>query len=251
MTVEFRVLGELQLLVDGIDRGPSAPKVRQVLALLLAKANHVVQAESIIAEVWDGEPPASASTTTQTYIYQLRKLFAEHGVRAEQGDALTTRGNGYHLALDPTSLDENVFRDGVERGRRLLEEGRHRDASTALRQALQGWSSTPFSGVEKGRLLQGHTVNLEELHQRAVELRIEAEMSAGQHRELIGELRMLVTEQPLNEWLHGKLMQALGRAGRRSEALTVYQSMRRLLDSELGLRPSAETRQLQAELLNA
>lgn len=249
MTIEYRVLGGLELRVDGVDLTPSAPKVRQVLALLLARAGRVVPADTIVREVWDDRPPASAATTTQTYVYQLRRVLARVGDRAAQD--LSTHQNGYCLSVDPLALDERTFRDAVARGRAAFGAGRYREASTALRQAELLCPGEPYEGLDHGPLLQAHALELAEVRAHAVEVRIESDMLLGRHRELIGELRLLVAEHPFDEWLHGRLVQALGKSGRRSEALQAYQSMRTLLDTELGLRPSAESRRLHAELLNA
>src|SRR6266540_3257404 len=72
----------------------------------------------------------------------------------------------------------------------------------------------------------------------------------GRHRELIGELKALVTIHPLHEWLYSRLMLALHMSGRRFEALEVYQSLRRGLREEFGLDPSTELQQMQRALLS-
>ncbi|MGU3437408.1 AfsR/SARP family transcriptional regulator [Actinomycetes bacterium M1A6_2h] len=251
MSMEFKVLGGLDVVVDEIDCAPSAPKVRQVLALLLAKVGRGVPADTIISELWHDCPPVSAATTTQTYIYQLRKMLSEHGITGSRGEALATRGNGYCLALAPENVDEHCFRERVAEGKRLMDAEDYRGASAVLESALSMWEGSPFSGVDMGRVLEAHAVNLEEIRNRAIEMRIEAQMELGEYHELVGELRLLLAEQPLNEWMHGKLIQALGRVGRRADALLAYQQMRDLLDEELGLSPSAESRRLQAEVLSA
>ncbi len=65
-------------------------------------------------------------------------------------------------------------------------------------------------------MLSGHIVHLEELRLRAYEIRIEAADRLGLHRESIPELRRLITDYPLNEWFHSRLISALGsRAGGR------------------------------------
>ena len=93
--LRFNILGPLEVL-DG-DRvvTPTPPKVRRVLALLLLRANQVVPIDALIEELWGEAPPPSAVTTTQTYIYQLRK--ALHGLPVtETGDEwLLTKPPGY------------------------------------------------------------------------------------------------------------------------------------------------------------
>ena len=63
------------------------------------------------------------------------------------------------------------------------------------------------------------------------------------------ELEALVREHPLRERLRGFLMLALYRSGRQAEALETYRHGRQLLDSELGLEPGPELRELERAIL--
>jgi DNA-binding SARP family transcriptional activator len=74
--VDIGVLGSLDVRVNGVSVAPSAPKPRQVLALLALHADRVVPVASLIEELWAGHPPRSARTTLQTYVLQLRELIA-------------------------------------------------------------------------------------------------------------------------------------------------------------------------------
>jgi class 3 adenylate cyclase len=90
---------------------------------------------------------------------------------------------------------------------------------------------------------------LQELRWAAIESWVDAELQRGQHRELVGELEALVSEQPTREGLAGQLMVALYRCGRQAEALEVYRRSRTHLAEELGLDPGPELRALQAQIL--
>ncbi|MGW7264508.1 AfsR/SARP family transcriptional regulator [Streptomyces sp. NPDC054842] len=74
--MDIGVLGSLDVRVNGVSVAPSAPKPRQVLALLALHADRVVPVASLIEELWAGQPPRSARTTLQTYVLQLRELIA-------------------------------------------------------------------------------------------------------------------------------------------------------------------------------
>ena len=78
-----------------------------------------------------------------------------------------------------------------------------------------------------------------------MEVRIEADLAAGQHVESVPELQRLVDEHPLRERLHGQLMLALYRSGRQAEALDVYRDARRVMVEQLGIEPGAELQRLQ------
>ncbi|HEV7648289.1 MAG TPA: winged helix-turn-helix domain-containing protein, partial [Actinophytocola sp.] len=68
------LLGPLVLVRGGAVVTPSAPKLRQVLSLLAVQANAFTRVDQLVEELWEVNPPQSALTTVQTYIYQLRKL---------------------------------------------------------------------------------------------------------------------------------------------------------------------------------
>jgi YVTN family beta-propeller protein len=83
-----------------------------------------------------------------------------------------------------------------------------------------------------------------------LEDRIDADLAAGHHSELVPELEELAAEHPLRERLQGQLMTALYRAGRQADALDAYQRARRTLSVELGLEPGPQLQELERKILN-
>ncbi|WP_231493892.1 AfsR/SARP family transcriptional regulator [Nocardiopsis sp. CNT312] len=249
--MNFTILGALEVLRENRACTPKAPKVLQVLALLLLRANRPLPMSVLVRELWCDEPPKSAVTTVQTYVYQLRKAIECAEPSGAGPELLVTRASGYLLRIAPEQLDALVFQRLLGEGRRLLEEGRPDAASKRLGEALDLWSGPCLAHVPRGPLIGPHTVRLEEQKLYAQELRIRAQALLGRDRESIGELRALVMEYPLNEWFHCQLIRALSRAGRRDEALTAYRWLRLALVEELGLEPSHELQSLHQEVLGA
>jgi DNA-binding SARP family transcriptional activator len=247
--VTFRVLGALEVAGAETVCTPSAPKARQVLALLALNAKQVVSLDQLIQELWDNDPPRSAVTTTQTYIYQVRRLMAREGLEQPGHELLVTKASGYILQTSPDQVDAGVFQRLVAEGDEHLRDRRAQQAARALRWALDLWRGPALADVGRGPLLAPYAVLLEEQRLRAQELRIQAELQLGRHRELIGELKSLVAQHPLNEWFHGQLIAALSRIGRRSDALQAYQHLRAVLRDQLGLDPTLELQRLQRTVL--
>lgn len=245
--MQVRILGSFEVIRDGVLITPSAPKPRRVLALLAVCGNSVVRADQIIEELWEDRPPLSATTTLQTYIYQLRKLLGAGGGRA----ALRTCPGGYLLCLPPDALDSYRFEQLANRGRTELESGDVTAAAQTLRQALQCWRGAAFNDIGVGPILHAETVRLEETRKTVLEQRIDAELALGRHQELIGELSGVVAEQPTHEGFWARLMLALYRCGRRSDALHGFQQARNALAGELGLEPSHELQRLHSGILAA
>ena len=251
MQPRFKLLGPLEILIDGRACDSPAPQARRVLTLLILRANRVVSMDSFAEELWGARPPRNATGTVQTHICNLRKALAAQAPGESGASLIETRSPGYLLRVAPEHIDITQFEALLRRGTALLNASRYDEAVLALRAGLELWTGTPFADVPRGMLLSGHAAQLEEQRAIAVKARITADASLGRHAELIAELRTLVRADPLDEWLHEQLIAALGRAGRRGEALKAYQVIRHLLLEELGVDPSPALQRLQLEILSA
>ncbi|EMD26152.1 AfsR/SARP family transcriptional regulator [Amycolatopsis azurea] len=247
--LQFRLLGPLEIVLpDGRILEPSSEKMCKILGILLLR-NEVSSVDVLTRELWDDNPPRSALTTLQTYVYHTRRMFDQACETGEEKPSLVTRPPGYELKVPAEQVDTKVFERSVAKGRELLGEGDAEEAGSILRQGLALWRGPALANVDAGDVLRGHISHLEELRIRALELRIEADRARGQRRDLIPELRSLVVSYPLNEWFHSQLINELHHGGRRAEALQAYQDLRRILNDELGLEPMAEIRRLHRDLL--
>lgn len=255
--MELGILGSLYLhdtmCGDGLDLTPSAAKPRQVLSLLALSANHVVTIPLMIKELWDEDPPRSAMTTIQTYIFQLRKLLAAAPSLAERKiseDVLVTTAGGYTLRLGSDPFDLWRFERLAAAGRLRLADNDIAGAAASLREALELWRGPALVDVQHGQLLSVHVTRLEEARLTTLEQRIEADLRLGRHHELVSELFALVSQHQFNESLYGKYMLALYRCGRRGDALAAFHRLRRALIDELGLEPSRPVQRLHQAILS-
>ncbi|WP_264483093.1 AfsR/SARP family transcriptional regulator [Streptomyces pinistramenti] len=219
---------------------------RQVLSLLLVRANQVVPLESLVEELWGETPPKLARKTVQTYIYHVRKALREGG---GESSWVETEQRGYRLRVGKGQLDLWRFQELCAEGRAALSAGRAGPASDAYRAALALWRGPALSGTAAGVLLSAHQARLEDLRMAALEQRIEADTALGRHRELLSELKGLTIDHPLNEVLAGQLMRAAAHSGHRQVALDAYRRLRTAMVGELGMEPSAEIRDLQRGVL--
>ncbi|MFC0598373.1 AfsR/SARP family transcriptional regulator [Streptomyces palmae] len=249
--MEFAVLGPLQVSEQGRSYTPTAPKQRQLLALLLLNANQVVSTRTCIEELWEDAPPNSALSTIQSYVLQLRRALGripQIGSLQAARRVLETRDGGYLLVVRSDELDVNAYTALVRQGRVQL----HQDdaaASELLGRALRMWQGSALSDVQVGPVLRAHLVGLEEDRISVQEQRIDADLRLGRHHDLIGELSALTTMYPTQEYLHAQLMVTLYRSGRRTQALEVAQRLRRVMHDELGLEPSPRIHSLHQAVL--
>ncbi|MFD5806487.1 AfsR/SARP family transcriptional regulator [Streptomyces sp. NPDC127020] len=254
--MDIEVLGALSVREHGVSITPTAPKPRQVLALLALHADRVVPVSALIEELWDDEPPRSARTTLQTYVLQLRELIAaalaaggECDVTAK--DVLVTLPGGYRLDSRGGRVDFREFEQRAGAGYRAVDAEDFTGAARRLREALSLWTGSALADVSAGSRLGLEVKRLEESRLCALDQRIEADLRLGRHRELLSELTVLVNRHRMHESLHGQFMVALHRSGRRGEALSVYQRLRATLVHELGLEPSTTISRLQRSILTA
>jgi len=236
--LEFRILGPLEVVDDEQVLHLSGQKQRALLALLLLDANRVVSTDRIVDALWGEQPPRTAATSLQNFVSQLRKLLGS--------DVVVTKPPGYQLRIAPQQLD-------LERFVRLVDESRTEgspvERSAKLRRALAIWRGRPLADLGFEAFAQQEIGRLEELRLAALEDRVEAELEAGRHSDLVGELEAFADEHPLRERLRSQLMLALYRSGRQAEALQIYHDTRRVLVDELGIEPSPALQQLHGAIL--
>jgi DNA-binding SARP family transcriptional activator len=246
--VDFSVLGPIEVRDQHVDVTPAAAMPRRVLATLLLNKDRVVSIPTLVEELWDADPPRLARKTVQTYVYQLRKALAS-GPSGGSRHLLETRPQGYRILLEPDELDAAVFETRARAGREALAGGDATRAASALRDALALWRGDALMDLLPGPVLSAQASRLEDVRRDALERRIEADLRLGRHRDLIGELKTLVLRYPAHEEFCSQLMLAAYRCGRRDEALTAYDRLRRTVVDETGLEPSERLRRLHHDVL--
>ena len=242
MSVEFGILGPLEVRAAGRAVPLGGSKPRALLALLLLHPNEPVSADALAVALWGEEAPARSTKTVHVHVSRLRKALGDP-------DALTTTPAGYRLHVRPHELDAERFRRLVDDGRGALAADEPEHAGALLREALALWRGPPLADLAFAPFAQGAIAALQEERLVALETRLEAELRAGRHAELVPELQRLVAEHPLRERLHGRLMLALYRAGRQADALEAYRHARATLVEQLGLEPGVELRELERAVL--
>ncbi|MGH3685595.1 MAG: AfsR/SARP family transcriptional regulator [Pseudonocardiaceae bacterium] len=250
--MEINVLGPLEVSEGGVSLVPSAGKPRQILALLALRGERVVQAPTLMEELWGDRIPRSAATTLQTYILQLRiKIAAAQPgePRRSPKDLLATCFGGYLLKVGSARSDFQEFKTQAAAGATAHEAGDHHAAAAILDRALCLWRGPALVDVPTGRILEREVLGMEELRMRALEQRIDADLQLGRHATLLAELRVLVAEHPMHESFCAQLMLALYRVGNVWRALEAFRRLRATLVEELGIEPSARLRRLHQAIL--
>jgi predicted ATPase/DNA-binding SARP family transcriptional activator len=241
-SVEVRLLGPVELRIDGREVALGGSRQRALLALLALRPGHVVPADELVEELWAGDPPDGADTTLRSYVSRLRRSL-------ERTASIERTDRGYVLHVPVEDVDALAFERLVRDGGESLARGARRRARDELAGALALWRGRPFGELGGEGALSLAMERLQELRLLAVERRIEADLALGQAAEVVDELEALVREHPFRERLWNHLMLALYRVGRQADALAAYHRARAALDEHLGIEPGEELQALEAAIL--
>ncbi|MEV0614806.1 BTAD domain-containing putative transcriptional regulator [Nonomuraea sp. NPDC050404] len=240
---EFRLLGPLEVAVDGGRLSVGGPRQQRLLATLLLNPVEIVSTERLIDELWGEDPPGTAREQIHNAVARLRRSLGS------AGQLLATEGAGYRLRVDGELVDAHRFGQVFEAARLSVEAGEPAAAAQTLASALSLWRGPALQGLT-GRTIEAAAAGLDQQHLAAREQLLECRLSLGEAAELVPELTELMAEHPFRETLRRQHIIALYRSGRQSDALNAYERTRVLLADELGVDPGSELRLLHQQLLN-
>ena len=212
-----------------------------VLEALLLRPGDVVSAERLADAMWGDAPPATWNKVLQGSVMRLRKVLG--------AGAIETSAAGYRLTTPADEVDAHRFERMVRRSQELLTLGEHDRAAYVSGEALALWRGPALRELERwdpGRVEAGR---LEELRLDAEEIRLEASLRAGRHREVLAETQARVAEAPLRERRWALLALAQYQAGRQGDALRTLHQARTVLVRELGVEPGPDLVALEQAIL--
>jgi DNA-binding SARP family transcriptional activator len=212
-------------------------KPAAVLKLLALAGSHRLHREQLEDQLWPelGQPAAAANLRKAVHL--ARRALEE----VDAGHVLMSDADSVWLPRDDVRVDVDVFRDAMRRARRESD-------AEAYRQAV---------GVYAGELLPDDryeewvTAPREELALEYVAVLEELTGLLGSRGDLaqaVDVARMAVAADPLREHNGVALMRLLALAGRRTDAVRVYEQLRATLEDELGTAPGATAQRLFEEV---
>ena len=145
LSVQFRLLGPVEVWIGGLSLNPGRPHQRAVLAALLVDAGRVVPVDTLIDRVWGQVAPEQVRTSLRAHLSRIRRLLEQAGQRGTPEGVLSYVSGGYVLRVDSDQIDLHVFR-------RLAcaagQAGGTDSPVESLRVALALWRGQPLAGIE-------------------------------------------------------------------------------------------------------
>lgn len=244
-TLHIRLLDGLRISIgDRLITSVDAPRLQSLLGYLLVHSDAPPQPRERLASLfWPDSQEAQARTNLRQALHLLRRALPEAEPFLD--------GDGSSVRWRPDAavrLDVFAFEHSVARAEQAREAGAPRDVRAALEAAVALYAGDLLPGCyddwivpERERLRAGFL--------RAAEWLAELLELERDYRGAIPLARRLLDHDALNEFACQRLMRLCALIGDRAEALRVYHGCVTALAHEVGISPSATTRNTYERLL--
>ena len=244
--ISVRVLGPLEVAVEGVPADLGGPRQRCVLARLIAEHGQVVSADRLIEDLYADEAPPRALAAVQTFVSHLRRALEPGRAAWAPAGVLVTSPPGYALRLDRDMVDAWSFEEQVHQAAGLDDPAARHSALSAALAYWRGVAFGEFGGLPWADL---EASRLDELRLAAMEMYADAALRLGRAAQAVASLSRLTAEHPLREEAWRLFALALYQSGRQGDALAALRRARAQLAAELGVDPGPALRALEDGIL--
>ncbi|MEU5872377.1 BTAD domain-containing putative transcriptional regulator [Glycomyces sp. NPDC047369] len=242
MALDVRLLGPLEVRVDGGQAAIPRGNATTILALLLDDAGRAVPISSLVAAVYGDDLPLDPETQVQNTVGVLRRQLGPARGRIE------TVGRAYRFRITEAELDTLRCKAKEAEARGLRREGQAEKAAAVLREALDEWRGPALADLP-GRAAGAIGRRLDEYRLTLLEQRIDADIDTGRAAGAVEELRQIIAAHDTRQSLVALLMRALHASGRTAEALEAFAALKERLADALGADPDRELVALHTAIL--
>jgi DNA-binding SARP family transcriptional activator len=225
MMIDVKVLGPTVVAGDSgrlVASELGGNKSRQLLEMLALDLGNPLSKDLIAERLWDGRPPVSYLATVESYVCVLRRSL---GLMAGRRGPLATSSHGYLLDPEQVRVDVDEVRTRLRAG--------GADVLVALDQVSgELLADEPYVSWAN----QAREDFSELLAESCVRAALEAN-DRGDFEVAVRLAREATRHSYLSEPAAGELMRALIGTGERTQALHVYETLRRGMAEDLAIMP--------------
>jgi DNA-binding SARP family transcriptional activator/tetratricopeptide (TPR) repeat protein len=245
------VLGPLQVLLDDTPVTMfESDKVCALLVYLAVEADRPHRRESLVGLLWPECPEQVARHNLRQALFNLRQAIGDHA--ASPRYLLISReaiqfNRASDFSLDLAQFNMLLYTCQEERSRGIEDPSSHAARLEEMVQLYRGEFLQDFFLEDSAEFEQWALIQRESVHQRVLEACSHLADYYERHGDFQAARRHASRQLELDPWreeAHCQMMRALALDGQRSAALAHYEVCRRVLAEELGVEPSAKTREL-------
>ncbi len=219
-----------------------ARKAESLFAFLVLNRNKPTDRSVLAGMFWPDFPDSRARRNLSTALWRMKgSIYDQIGSKLQ----VSVGGDYILLCLDNAEIDVMKFRGLLDLSAKQQREGR----IATMRQAEALYTGDLLEDCsdewceEERRYLRGLYLGL--LRDLVTEGR-----RLGDYGSAISFAQKAITINPLDEDIQGELMCLFHLSGKRTAALAQYEALKKLLEDELGVQPSAQTRELRQQILS-
>lgn len=230
--LQIRLLGVLHVSVDG-NVLPSLPtqKANGLLGYITLNTGKELSREYLASLFWPDRPSKNARRSLHTALWQIRSMFKVANIDPIKLFTASSTTVCWSPEID-TWLDVPEFEKSVNQA-----------SPDQLQHAVDLYRGSFLSNVYEDWCLE-ERYRLEAYYLKALSKLIGHYLESRHYSSAMETSRLLLKADPLNEIAHRALMLANYQLGSRSTAIEQYHECARLLNRELNIEPSEETRNL-------
>ena len=235
--LEIRVLGPLEVRIDGAPLVVDTRKALAILALLAVEGRPFARDE-LAAMLWPEADDESARGALRRTLSVLRASLGDRWVRVDRSAVTLDRGAA---RIDLLELEAAAASGDLDH--------LHAAASVARGPFLAGFSLRDSPDFDDWRATRA--VAIERTVAEVLERLADASEAIGELTAAIAAASRLVDLDPMDEPARRRLMALLARTGDRAAAIRQYRAGVAVLERELGVAPLAETTELYEAIRDA
>lgn len=243
-TLSLQLLGPVRIFVDGQELTGVKWRSHRARDLLiyLAHMGQPVTKDQILSALWadDWEALDKADSQFHTTLYRLRSVLKNYGLP----DLIKRSADVYTMAV-PVETDLARFEALLKAA--VNQESNSPEQMNLLEEAVRLYRGDYLENLDYDWAVPDR----EALRLRCAEVQlrlVNCYLASQQYEKAIAGLILLVKKDELNEAYHCLLMEAYAQSGQRQAAQRQYTLLTEILQRELGVQPSPETKGLYQSL---
>ena len=242
--LDISLLGPIQVMLDGqLITGFKSNKVRALLAYLAVEADKPHRRETLAGLLWPDWSEREALGNLRYTLSDLRRAIEDRA--ADPPFLIISRDSIQFNTASDHRLDVTSLTQSLE-SKTASIENQEKNLDLYRGDFLEGFSLDDSPAFDEWTLLTRERLarqTLVSLHSLA-----DCYEERGDYEKVQSLAWRQLELEPWDETAHQQLMRVLALSGQRGAALAQYESCRKLLDEELSVEPSEETKELYGKI---